>query len=189
MDILATFFHLPHSGITIMVNGSVSGDKDLSCSTNSWVRNTTVNYTCTAKQPGVKKVTMQLTFCDIDFRSSILIFIKEPGKNIYNYCWYFIEGIIIPRMNKIISVPATLKQLYHLVEWCCQHCSTALKGNSCHNYCIVHLNSPYVCNCSIYFSVLLYYGTVALLLFNFIAVLQRVLTFKLTYIANRQSTY
>ena len=82
MEISATFLHLCHSGITIEVNGSVSGDDDLSCTTNTWVRNTVVNYTCIARRPGVKEVKVQLTFCDIDFNSSIFITIKEPGKEL-----------------------------------------------------------------------------------------------------------
>ena len=85
VDILATFSHLPHSGITIEVNGSVSGDEDLSCTTNNPVRRKTVNYTCMARRPGVKEVKVQVTFCDIEFSASILITIEDllPGKDIY----------------------------------------------------------------------------------------------------------
>ena len=84
MDILASFLHLPHSGITIEVNGSVSGDDDMSCTTNTHVLDKTVNYTCSARRPGVKEVKVQLTFCDKDFNSLILIIIE--GKNIRLPC-------------------------------------------------------------------------------------------------------
>ena len=69
LGITASFFHLPHSGISVIVDGEVEHDGDMDCSENSGIINKTVNYTCTSLWPSVNKVIAQLSFCDIDFTS------------------------------------------------------------------------------------------------------------------------
>ena len=77
------FPHLPHNGISTIVDGEVSGDGDMSCSEITGIMNTTVNSTCTAIRPSVNNVTAEVTFCDIDFVAQPLIITitePQPGK-------------------------------------------------------------------------------------------------------------
>ena len=81
-----TFPFLPHSGISLLVNESVSSDADMTCTSNN-IMSQVVNHTCVALNPSRKSIKAQLSFCDIEFNSSTInITIKEqPGKVIYNY--------------------------------------------------------------------------------------------------------
>ena len=75
--------HRPHSGITLMVNGSAARDNDLPCSVQSGsVTNMLVNYTCDALKPGVKSIEAQLSFCDQEYHSQRLIITIEEEQSI-----------------------------------------------------------------------------------------------------------
>ena len=81
VEISAIFLHLPHNGITILINDSVFDDYDspMSCTAKNSVLNKIVNYSCIARQPGIKNIEAQLEFCDIPFNSSILINIGKES--------------------------------------------------------------------------------------------------------------
>ena len=97
VGITASFNHLPHSGISVIIDGNVFRDGDMDCSKNSGVMNKTVNYTCTSLRPSVNKVITQLSFCNIDFTS-------DPALNItigaqsgeYNYIPQYDVNVFIP---------------------------------------------------------------------------------------------
>lgn len=86
--ISTNFSWLPHSGISLSIDDSLSGDADMRCTANG-VQNKFVNHICTAKRPSIKSVKAQLSFCDIEFFSSTInITIKEqPGEAICTVYW------------------------------------------------------------------------------------------------------
>ena len=85
LEIIGSFSHLPHSAISIYIDGSISHDDDMSCTVNNNVYDKIVSYNCTAKQASTKHVWLQVPFCGIDFRSETLniIIMEEPGKVLY----------------------------------------------------------------------------------------------------------
>lgn len=82
VEIIGNFSHLPHGGISIYIDDSVSEDDDMSCIVNNDVLNKIVSYNCTAKRAGTKRVWFEVPFCGLDFRSETLniIIMEEPGK-------------------------------------------------------------------------------------------------------------
>ena len=83
--ISSSFFHLPHSGISVIVDGNVSSDGDINCNKNTGIRNETVNYTCTAIRPSINRIVVQLTFCNIEFTSQTLTITVKAHSSKYNY--------------------------------------------------------------------------------------------------------
>lgn len=81
------FSQIPQYGISILVDGMVSGDADMSCTPSNDIRSKVVDYVCNAKRPSTKSVKVQLSFCGIEFCSLVvnITIRKRPGKTIYNF--------------------------------------------------------------------------------------------------------
>ena len=83
--ISSSFFHLPHSGISVIVDENVSSDGDINCNKNTGIRNEIVNYTCTAIRPSINRIVVQVTFCNIEFTSQPLTITIKAHSSKYNY--------------------------------------------------------------------------------------------------------
>ena len=96
VGITASFFHLPHGGISVIIDGNVSNDGDMDCSKNSGIMNKIVNYTCISLQPSVNKVIAQLSFCSIEFTSHPLNITIGIQSGKYNYIPQYDLNVFMP---------------------------------------------------------------------------------------------
>ncbi|XP_065896233.1 uncharacterized protein [Dysidea avara] len=75
----------PHSGISLMVNGSDAlTSSDFDCTSPSNVLGNKVVYNCTPRSTGMTSVQCHTIFCDVDcYSQKLLVEIKRPPPTIY----------------------------------------------------------------------------------------------------------
>ena len=92
----------PHSGISLMVNGSDAlTSSDFDCTSPSNVLGNKVVYNCTPRSTGMTSVQCHTIFCDVDCYSQKLL-VEIKSEKIVIYC---IEGsfTFFPSCNLIVA--------------------------------------------------------------------------------------
>ena len=79
--IISSITQRPHSGISLLVNGSIARNEDFPCHTTSHVLGPEVIFHCTARKSGTMIIKSNV---GIDFTSQqILISIEEKTRSMY----------------------------------------------------------------------------------------------------------
>lgn len=84
MLVTAAMMQCPHSGISLMVNGSDAlTSSDFDCASPTNVLSNEVVYNCTAKTTGMMRVQCHTIFCDVDHHSEELLVEIKSKRIIY----------------------------------------------------------------------------------------------------------